>query len=150
MREARAFQRHVALLSSPWMEGRELGSPGLELALEYVEHEFEVAGLARPYVAEALAAGAADGRTYRQSFDFGFNVTMQSARFVLAGAAPFVDGVDGDFVATSLGGVGVVEAPLVFVGYAIERAQRMRATSRASPRACASTARSRCCCATSP
>jgi len=41
----RALEEHVAYLASPELEGRGLGTSGLDLAAEYIAREFEQAGL---------------------------------------------------------------------------------------------------------
>jgi hypothetical protein len=43
--EARAWWRHVEVLADDKMEGRDTGSPGHRMAAEYVQQEFERAGL---------------------------------------------------------------------------------------------------------
>lgn len=130
--DVRKFQRHVALLASPDLEGRRLGSRGLELALVYVEQHFRAAGLVAPYPRPAGGESAVQGQegviveapnvSYRQRFELGTQATIHGGHLaLLEGEEAFVYGAEGDFVVTALGSAGEVHGPLVCVGYAIDR-----------------------------
>jgi hypothetical protein len=121
-----SFQRHVAVLASPSLGGRALGSRGLELALGYVEQRFREAGLVAPYPLATEGEGGTTAEvpngSFRQRFELGTQATIHGGRLaLLQGDEAFVHGPDGDFVVTALGSAGEVRGPLVCVGYAIDR-----------------------------
>lgn len=75
--DVRAFDTHVATLSSPAMGGRLPGSPGMELAKDYVQRNFELAGLEPAFPTGASAS-------WRQPFQIG-EVTAENVGGVLRG-----------------------------------------------------------------
>jgi hypothetical protein len=110
------FSEHVAVLSSPWMEGRLPGTRGMERAREYMEWHFRRAGLE-----PAVPMDGGDGRSFRQPFELGANPTFSGQSlevFTDDASASFELGRD--FELTSLGGGGEIEGPLAFVGYSVE------------------------------
>jgi hypothetical protein len=129
--ESCAFQRHVQILASPALEGRKLGTRGLECALGYIEEHFRGAGLVAPFpqggdvtapeVGIKDATVAVPTGSYRQRFDLGTRATIRGGQLaLLEGDEAFVHGAEGDFVATAFGAAGEVRGPLVCVGYAID------------------------------
>ncbi len=108
-----AFRRHMEILAADEMEGREAGTPGFQMAAEYVARQYRAIGL------EPLG----DGGSYYQSIDF-FETRLvpESARVTLHKEGRDVELVlRDDFVCS--GGYGDAEeettAPLVFVGHGI-------------------------------
>lgn len=110
------FSEHVAVLASPWMEGRLPGTRGMERAMEYMEWNFRRAGLE-----PAVPVAGSDLRSFRQPFELGSNPTFSGQSLEVLGddaSATFALGREFEF--TSLGSAGEVEGPLVFIGYSIE------------------------------
>lgn len=103
----------VKYLASDELEGRGVGSAGLDKAAEYVREQFAAAG---------LKVEAVDGGAFQP-----FEMTIRSElgkknELVLSGP----DGksvslkIDADFSPLSFGGSGQFSAPVVFVGYGID------------------------------
>lgn len=122
---AAALAAHVALLASPALEGRGLGSAGLEAATEYVATSLALAGIPPLSPATGGAATAA----YFQS------VPMRQVSN--AGGEVVVDAWQGDAVSTRAFGAGVdvlfpdvapqeITAPVVFAGYGIRETSPAR------------------------
>ena len=61
-----AFNEHLTILASPWMEGRLPGTRGMELAKDYMEDQFKKAGLL-----PAFQPSDGGPKTYRQPFPLG-------------------------------------------------------------------------------
>lgn len=130
--EELTYLRHLVTLANPWMEGREPGDRGNELAAEYVEWAFRQIGLRPAFPITEKAADGTEVRTpsssYRQPFPFTprLNATRQSVRALeatgpfgqAAGGALMVPGVD--FSVLGMSGSGRVDGSVVFVGYSIE------------------------------
>jgi hypothetical protein len=114
-----AFNAHLMVLASPWMDGRLPGTKGMAQAMDYVEWSFRRSGLEAP-------ATASDGKpSYRQPFSLGDRRSFANQK--LSGTArgaslEFALGKDWTF--TELGSDGDVTAPLVFVGYGIDAKDR--------------------------
>ncbi len=110
--EVVVYNNHLTFLSSPYLGGRLPGTPGMELAKDYVEHYFREGGLQAPFVDEA------GNPSFRQPFDLRGETALVS-HALQAGSEQFEAGVD--FTGSSLGDTGSLQAPAVFVGYSIER-----------------------------
>jgi hypothetical protein len=108
--EARAWWRHVEVLADDKMEGRETGSRGHRLAAEYVQQEFERAG---------LQPGGAQG--YIQPVAFKVRkIDEERSSIELIRDEDIVERVQFGREATISMRVDpppLVEAPLVFAGY---------------------------------
>ena len=110
------WYQHVNTLANPWMEGRQPGTRGDDLATEYMEFYMDKAGMEPAFVSE-------DGEpTWRQPFRFQVSrraqpPTLQSAS-LMDGTRELVRGKDFSVLANS--GNGTVTGPMTFVGYAIE------------------------------
>jgi hypothetical protein len=104
---AAAWWSHVQYLADDKLEGRRTGTPGYELAVQYVESQYKAIGL-KPAGSEG----------YRQTIDFiptSVDLTTSSFR---------VDDTSfplGEAVTLNPRGVvpGSVDAPLVFIGYGL-------------------------------
>ena len=112
--DVREYNDHLTFLAHPFLEGRLPGTRGMEIAKDYCEHYLRECGLEAPFVDEAGQP------SYRQPFEL-------ATRSVLSDQAlDFGDGdwiAGDDFQAMSLGRTGTVRAPIVFVGYSIDRGQ---------------------------
>jgi len=114
--EVQVFNEHLMVLASPWMEGRLPGTPGMERAMDYMEHHFRLAGLEPGY--QPSGGGP---KTYRQPFPLGGKREVVEESIVLRcgeGEKALVAGTD--FRLSSLGRSGVAEGVLAFVGYGID------------------------------
>ncbi|MBK12488.1 MAG: hypothetical protein CL849_03040 [Crocinitomicaceae bacterium] len=110
----RIFNEHITVLSSPWMEGRLPGTPGMEQARRYVEYWFDRAGL------EPAIAGE-DEPSWRQPFQLGSSREFDGQTLrVRANDAVEDFELGTDFELTGLGGDGSIEGEMVFVGYSID------------------------------
>jgi hypothetical protein len=115
--EVQRYQQHVMTLADPYFEGRAPGTAGNTRAAEYIEHYFRKAGLEPAFPGEEGAAP-----TFRQGFRAGSErkVTEERASFAAGekttGLAP---GKDFNLLGSS-GSGDFEDAPVVFVGYAIE------------------------------
>jgi len=108
------WYQHVQTLSNPFFEGRAPGSRGMEVAEEYIEFWMKRIGL-EPAFPESEGA---EWTSHRQRFELPSGQTETVAASVaIAGKALRIDD---DFRMLGASGNAVVEAPLTFVGYAIE------------------------------
>lgn len=102
----------VKYLSSDELEGRGIGSQGLELAAQHVADEFRKLGLktelfeGTPYQKFQLTTGAKLGQT-------------NEVQLVGPEGKPRKLKLGQDFTPLALGGSGAMDLPLVFVGYGI-------------------------------
>ena len=111
-----AFNEHLTILASPWMEGRLPGTRGMELAKDYMEAQFKKAGLL-----PAFQPSDGGPKTYRQPFPLGSERVVTDERLAIACGGTETDLVkDKDFRFTSLGRGGNAEGEIAFVGYGIE------------------------------
>ena len=125
--EVRSYRSEVEFLANPSMEGRGPGTRGNELAAERIEHAFSALGLRGAFEGAADGKGAAPGddpgHTFRQEFTAGSRAVLKSASFEgqnpLQKDGKFVLGTD--YSVLGFSGSGQVRAPLVFVGYSIEK-----------------------------
>ncbi|MFZ9914465.1 MAG: hypothetical protein ACO3IB_03910, partial [Phycisphaerales bacterium] len=114
--QVRAFNEHITVLASPWMEGRLPGTRGMERAMDYMEYYFVQAGLEPAYQ-------PSDGgpKTYRQPFSLGGRREVVEETITLkCGGTDTALAKDTDFKLTGLGRSGTAEGALAFVGYGIE------------------------------
>ncbi|MCX5652079.1 MAG: M28 family peptidase [Planctomycetota bacterium] len=111
-----AFNEHLTILASPWMEGRLPGTKGMERAMDYMEDEFRKAGLL-----PAFQPSDGGPKNYRQPFSLGSqrDVTDEQVRILCGGTEVALE-KEKDFRFTSLGTGGSAEGVLAFVGYGIE------------------------------
>ncbi|MDP7008977.1 MAG: M28 family peptidase [Phycisphaerales bacterium] len=103
------FQEHVSLLANPWLAGRSPGSTGSTLAGEYIVWNLEQDGL------QPAFAGS-----WFQPFQFALDSTAPEVTHALATIGDQKLRERTDFVVLGNSGSGTVEAPVTFVGYAIE------------------------------
>ena len=110
-----AFLEHVRYLASDELEGRGLGSRGIDLAAEYIAAQFKAAG---------LKPGGDDG-TYFQWFEATLRRDLSpDTRLEFAGVAGLESPKLGaDFVPMSFSGAGDFAGPVVFAGYGISAAE---------------------------
>lgn len=111
-----AFNEHLVILASPWMEGRLPGTRGMERAMEYMEDQFIKAGLEPAFQPKDGSA-----KTYRQPFSLGGKREVAEQAIALKSASGETKlEADTDFKLTSLGKSGTAEGAVCFVGYGIE------------------------------
>ena len=114
--DVQAFNEHLTILASPWMEGRLPGTKGMERAMDYMEDQLRKAGLEPAF---SPSEGAA--RTYRQPFSLGGKREIAEESIVVKAATTeqaFEAGKD--FKLTGLGRNGSAEGEIAFVGYGID------------------------------
>ncbi|MBC02758.1 MAG: hypothetical protein CMJ34_05565 [Phycisphaerae bacterium] len=112
----RVFNEHITVLSSPWMEGRLPGTKGMEYARDYVIYWFDQAGLEPGWVDPATGE-----RSWKQPFPLGSENIFTDQVASVSGAGEDLELELGEeFELTGLGGDGVVEGEMVFVGYSID------------------------------
>lgn len=107
--DANLWYQHVQTLSNPWMGGRQPGTPGDELAAQYISWYFDRAGL------EPAFEGG-----WRQPFEFSLGHAMPEvhAAALQVGEQDLLRGTDFGV----LGNCGTMAAslPLSFAGYGID------------------------------
>ncbi|HEX7010944.1 MAG TPA: M28 family peptidase [Phycisphaeraceae bacterium] len=111
--DARTFQRIVNDLASPRMQGRGVGSEGLDLARDYIADEFKTLGLTPAFLAP-------DGTPrYTQPFqiDLGVRARQQELKLLQPRQTSFEP--NQDFSALGFSAQGSFEGEAVFVGYGI-------------------------------
>ncbi len=117
--EVLRFHQIVTTLSDPFFEGRAPGTNGVLVAADYIEWNFERAGLEPLFTTE-------DGEmSYRQPFKVTgpMEVVRSGASWTVRGAnVPLNEGVD--FNVAGFSGNGEATGELVFVGYSIEDGQQ--------------------------
>jgi hypothetical protein len=114
--DVQAFNEHLIILASPWMEGRLPGTKGMERAMDYMEDQFKKAGLL-----PAFQPSDGSAKTYRQPFSLGGKREIVEETIVSkCGGGDTALNVGTDFKLTSLGRSGTAEGELAFVGYGIE------------------------------
>jgi hypothetical protein len=107
----------VGYLASDKLEGRGVGTHGLDLAAEYVAKQFDAAGLRTKVVADkpfqqfAMTTGATLGEPNELAL-----IGPQGQRIELS--------VGRDFVPVWFGGDGPISGPLAFIGYGIEGSEQ--------------------------
>ncbi len=114
--EAGRFQAHVAYLASDELEGRGVGSKGIELAAEYIAGEFKRIGL----------EPAGENKSYFQTFPITLHRTLTgNSRLAFSGDATERK-LSRDFVPFSFSSEEAFEAETVFCGYGIVAADKQR------------------------
>ncbi|HOB76330.1 MAG TPA: M28 family peptidase [Phycisphaerae bacterium] len=103
------FIEHIAVLASDDMDGRGLGTPGIERAAEYIAHQFEQAGL-RP---------AGEEGTWFQKFEVTLGQEIGREPVLAVSGAPGQAVPGKDFVPFPFSTAKKFEGPLAFVGYGI-------------------------------
>ncbi len=124
--EAEALAAHVAFLASPALEGRGLGSRGLDAATEYAASALSAAG-----IPPLLDAGKQDGTRaryfqpvpIRAVTGFAGDLTIEASRGGEPRRRSFSSGVDCVLSPLSPGGF---TAPLVFAGHGIREPRATR------------------------
>ncbi|MBL8881235.1 MAG: hypothetical protein JNG88_19185, partial [Phycisphaerales bacterium] len=117
--DAQLYHEHLLFLASPERDGRLPGTAGMESASRYMEEHWKKAGLLPAF---ADTSGK-ERSSWRQAFPLGKSQEIGAQSLALDGAnLPLAAGKDADFVFLGLGGGAKLEkAPLVFVGYGIEK-----------------------------
>ena len=110
-----AFNEHLTILASPWMEGRLPGTRGMERAMDYMEDQFIRAGLD-----PAFQPSDGGSKTYRQPFSLGGKREVVEETIAGPEGSELTLVADKDFKLTSLGRSGTAEGAVAFVGYGIE------------------------------
>lgn len=111
--DAAVWYQHIQTLANPWLEGRQPGTRGDELAAEYMTWHMNDAGL-EPAFGDTL-----DQDAWRQPFTFSLQNGIEVKKGILAIEEVMMRrGEDFDVLANS--GSGTVTAPIAFVGYGIE------------------------------
>ncbi|MDG2094223.1 MAG: M28 family peptidase, partial [Phycisphaerales bacterium] len=110
------WYQHVNTLANPWMQGRQPGTRGDDLASEYMEFYMKEAGMKPAFIDE-------NGEpSWRQPFRFQISRRAQppvlKSASVMDGPRELIQGKDFNVLANS--GNGTVTGPMTFVGYAIE------------------------------
>jgi hypothetical protein len=116
--EAEALAAHVAFLASPALEGRGLGSRGLDAAAEYAAAALALAGvppLAAPEAARG-SAGYFHPVPLRQVVDWSGEVAIETERGGAVQAFSFASGAE---CLLSRSAPRVLTAPVVFAGFGI-------------------------------
>ena len=114
--DVQAFNEHLMILASPWMDGRLPGTKGMERAMDYMEYQFRKAGLE-----PAFQPSDGSERTFRQPFSLGGKREIAEESIVVkCGGTDRALAADKDFKLTSLGKNGTAEGEIAFVGYGIE------------------------------
>ena len=123
---SQALASHIALLSSPALEGRGLASPGLEAAAEYVAAQLALAGIgpvdarqAPPNPATAYFHPVAVRQISRASCQ----VRVESRNGETTRIRTFLGGVDASCPELP---PGMLSAPLVYAGYGIRESSPAR------------------------
>ena len=123
---SQALASHIALLSSPALEGRGLASPGLEAAAEYVAAQLALAGIgpvdarqAPPNPATAYFHPVAVRQISRASCQ----VRIESRSGETTRIRTFLGGVDASCPELP---PGMLSAPLVYAGYGIRESSPAR------------------------
>lgn len=109
--DARRFNEHIVILSSPFLEGRLPGTRGMEIAKEYMEFWYKDAGLVPPFASEG------GGKSFRQPFPLSSTPKVTGSSMQVPGQNL---NAKTDYAAHETAG-GKASAPLVSVGYSIRR-----------------------------
>lgn len=114
--DVQAFNEHLMILASPWMEGRLPGTKGMERAMDYMEDQFKKAG-----IDPAFQPSDGGPKTYRQPFNLGGkSEVVEESVVIKCGGNDTALTAGKDFKLTSLGKSGSAEGEIAFVGYGIE------------------------------
>jgi hypothetical protein len=112
--DGRLWYAHVQTLANPWMEGRQPGTRGDDLALNYIQWHLERIGLEPAFI----TADQTDN-DWLQPFSFSLGRQREVVHeSVAVGRDTLEPGTD--FNTLAISGSDTVTAPITFVGYAIE------------------------------
>ena len=108
------FYEHLTLLANPWLGGRQPGTEGSRIAGEYIVWNLSKNGIVPAFE---------DQTDWYQRFDFSVDSapTEVLSSFASIDDMAFIEGRDYAVLGNS--GSGEVEAPVTFVGYAIEEGE---------------------------
>src|SRR5947208_1061060 len=105
---ATQIEKDIRTLAAPRMEGRGLGTKGIELAADYVESRVRAVGLKPAFPCHPERSEGS--RCYRQSFPVKIGVTL--------GKNNHLDGVAADdWTPLGFSSAGAFSGPVAFVGY---------------------------------
>lgn len=105
--DANAFRGHIAYLADDSLQGRGLGSQGIDEAADYIAEQFKAAGV-KPM---------GDNGTYFQHFDAVLRRELEPATRMSVDGQSLTLGKD--FGPLPVSGTGAFSAPVVFGGYGI-------------------------------
>ena len=108
------FFEHLTLLANPWLGGRQPGTEGSELAGQYITWNLERFGLTPAFDKNT---------TWFQPFDFDLDGSPPIVNKAFAAIEDMALVNERDFVVLGNSGSGDVNAPITFVGYAIENGE---------------------------
>ena len=112
--DGRLWYAHVQTLANPWMEGRQPGTRGDDLALSYIQWHLDRIGLDPAFVTEDPT-----DNDWLQPFSFSLGGQKQVVHEqVKIGRDALLSGTD--FNTLAISGSDTVTAPITFVGYAID------------------------------
>ncbi len=118
--DVRIYDLHLSTLANPWMEGRVPGSPGMELAKDYIEYHLRSYGLEAPFPAEGSGEDGS-GLSYRHRFELqGTMEVTEAGLAALAGGRALQFEAGTDFNVLGIGGSGSATGGVTFVGYGID------------------------------
>jgi len=106
----RRFQSHIDYLASDELTGRGVGTPGIELAADYIAAQFAEIGL----------EPAGENGTYFQTFSMTLERRITDASQLAFSGDPVNRKKGVDFIPFSFSSDGAFKGGLVFVGYGIE------------------------------
>jgi len=109
------WYQHVQTLANPFFEGRAPGSRGKELSSEYIEFWLKQIGLEPAF---PDTTGGDEWTSHRQWLELPGGGTETLAASVTIGGVELA--INDDFRIMGSSGNGLVEAPVTFVGYAID------------------------------
>jgi len=113
--DGRLWYQHVQTLSNPWFEGRQPGSRGGELTLNYIQWHMDQIGLEPAFDDGSIEPD----NPWRQPFSFNHGRSLVLKRQSASVGRTSLTGGE-DFNALAISGSGEVTAPVTFAGYAIE------------------------------
>jgi len=123
--EGKAWWAHIQYLADDKLEGRNVGTPGFEKALQYVEREFKAIG---------LKAAGTSGFRQPLKLDSRQLVPAESRVAIVRNGKEQALTIDQDVTLSARGELnGSIEVPVVFVGYGFVAAA-MRSQVIARPR----------------
>ncbi|MCH7490207.1 MAG: M28 family peptidase [Gemmatimonadetes bacterium] len=111
---AQRFQGHVDYLARDELAGRGVGSPGIELAAEYIARQFAGAGL----------EPAGDDGTYFQSFPLAVRRSLTDASRLSFTGEPVENRLGRDFIPFHFSSNEEFSGPVIFCGYGIVASAR--------------------------
>jgi hypothetical protein len=104
--DAHEVKAHVDTLAADGMEGRGIGTKGIDQAANYIAMQLAMAGV-KPGV----------GKSYFEPFEMTVGVTLGSSQSLTIGGTPMK--LDQDWRPLQFSESGTVQAPVVFAGYGI-------------------------------